>query len=274
MNRIIETALGINLVEETLKIALGEKPNLEPKCINHTFAQYVIISETGVLEKVTGRNMAAKCPEVQWVYIKPRKGSILTPPLSMGNRYAYVIAIGETENEARNNAKYAASLIKFWLLPVPEKEQEEPSENTVLEALSITEEIMEGFRSYLLEQGKSSAAVKRDTANVNIYLNWIKDTFNEEGISLNKEFILKYKNFLMETKGLKPKTINSKLYSLKWLNRFLVEKGIQNSVIIDKQDMIRTQNKNKAIETETICGFKENKWLLKKAFRSMSRNAF
>lgn len=133
MNNIIETALGINLVEETLKIALGEKPNFEPKYINHTFTQYVIMSETGVLEKVTGRNKARKCTGVKIVYVKPKKGTILTPPVSMGSRYAYVIATGETENQARNNAKYAASLIKFWLLPVPNKEQEETSKNMVLQ---------------------------------------------------------------------------------------------------------------------------------------------
>jgi biotin carboxylase len=31
MNRIIETAFGINLVEETIKIFLGQEPNLEKK---------------------------------------------------------------------------------------------------------------------------------------------------------------------------------------------------------------------------------------------------
>lgn len=49
------------------------------------------------------------------VYVKPRKGTILTPPLSMGHRYAYVIAEGATLAEAQNNATTAAKEIKFLL---------------------------------------------------------------------------------------------------------------------------------------------------------------
>ncbi|UZM97127.1 hypothetical protein OL548_17875 [Lysinibacillus sp. MHQ-1] len=49
------------------------------------------------------------------VYVKPRKGTFLTPPLSMGHRYAYVIAQGSTLSEARNHATNAAKEIKFIL---------------------------------------------------------------------------------------------------------------------------------------------------------------
>jgi biotin carboxylase len=116
MNRLIEIGLGINLVEETLKMALGQEPNLQPGLKQHVFAQYVIISKAGILEKVTGKKKASQCPGVRVVYVKPTKGSLLTPPLSMGHRYAYVIATGKNEETARDNAKHAASQIQFWLL--------------------------------------------------------------------------------------------------------------------------------------------------------------
>lgn len=117
MNKLIETGLGINLVEQILKMALDCKPNLEPKFKKHAFCQHIIVSDTGILEKVTGRNKALKSKGVQCVYIKPKRGAYLTPPQSMGNRYAYVIATGDTEEEARDNAKQAAALIKFSLKP-------------------------------------------------------------------------------------------------------------------------------------------------------------
>lgn len=113
MNKLIEIGLGINLVEETLKMQLNQSPDFEPKFRRETFAQYITASKRGILQKVTGRNKAYKCPGVRYIYTKPRKGSVLTPPLSMGDRYAYVIANGETSKDAEENAKYAASQIKF-----------------------------------------------------------------------------------------------------------------------------------------------------------------
>lgn len=115
MNKMIEAAFGINLVEETLKMALGNEPNLAVKYKKHLFVQHVTVSQTGYLKKVTGKNKALKSPGVIEVYIKPRKGALLRPPLSMGDRYAYVIASGSSEAEAQENAKFAASQIKFHL---------------------------------------------------------------------------------------------------------------------------------------------------------------
>jgi len=115
MNRIIEAAYGISLVRETLKIALGQEPDLVSKYERETFAQYVIASREGILLRTTGKNKALDCEGVKHVYIKPKKGHLLVPPLSMGHRYAYVIANGDTAEGAMANAKYAAAQIRFFL---------------------------------------------------------------------------------------------------------------------------------------------------------------
>lgn len=64
-----------------------------------------------MLIKVTGKNIAQSSPGVKHVYVKPKKGSILIPPISMGYRYAYVIAVDKTADEARNAANYYVALI-------------------------------------------------------------------------------------------------------------------------------------------------------------------
>lgn len=130
MNKLIQISLGINLVKETLKFALGQEFDIKPKYKIPCFAQYVVTSETGILEKVLGKNQAIKSPGVKAVYIKPRKGTLLTPPISMGNRYAYVIATGANEAEAKKNAKQAAAKIHFSLLP-SKKEDNTIEENKV-----------------------------------------------------------------------------------------------------------------------------------------------
>ncbi|MBM7648231.1 biotin carboxylase [Bacillus ectoiniformans] len=115
MNRIIEAAYGVNVVAETLKMVAGEKADFQTKHTKPVFAQYVTLDEGGVLQRVTGRNRALNSPGVVEVYIKPRKGTYLSVPMSMGHRYAYVLATGETREQARLNAKQAAKEITFHL---------------------------------------------------------------------------------------------------------------------------------------------------------------
>lgn len=117
MNRMIGEAFGINLVEETIKLNLGFEPNLIREFEKPIYTHYITIGSCGYLLKVTGENNAATQPGVKEVYIKPRKGAIMMPPISMGHRYGYVIATGETPEEAKSNAVNAASNIKFYLEP-------------------------------------------------------------------------------------------------------------------------------------------------------------
>ncbi|MCL2002575.1 MAG: ATP-grasp domain-containing protein [Oscillospiraceae bacterium] len=118
MNVLIQTAAGVDLAGETLKCALGLPFCVEPKCLRETYLQYITADEGGVLEKVTGKTAAQNSPGVERVYVKPKKGTVLSPPLSMGHRYAYVIATGASGEEAKANAKTAAEKIKFHLSPV------------------------------------------------------------------------------------------------------------------------------------------------------------
>ncbi|MCX7569286.1 ATP-grasp domain-containing protein [Tumebacillus sp. DT12] len=115
MNSLIEAAYGINLMYETLRLFLGETPNLSRRHVRPAFAQYVTVKERGVLQRVTGKQQAASYPSVHEVYVKPKQGTRLQPPLSMGHRYAYVIATGNTLDEARELAKHAAGKITFHL---------------------------------------------------------------------------------------------------------------------------------------------------------------
>jgi biotin carboxylase len=113
MNRMIEAAFGYSLVEETLRMLAGEDPILEKSSNYFVYTQYIILESKGILEKVTGKKRAVATPGVVEVYVKPKSGTYVTPPLSMGHRYAYVIARGETLEEAQSIAKQATSEITF-----------------------------------------------------------------------------------------------------------------------------------------------------------------
>ena len=115
MNKMVEAAFGINLVEETLKLFLGEKPNLEPTHQQFVYTKYLTVTRKGILEKVTGKLRATQSPNVYEVYVKPKKGTLLIPPLSMGHRYAYITAQGKSLIEAKKFANRAAQEIKFHM---------------------------------------------------------------------------------------------------------------------------------------------------------------
>ncbi|MGE5544210.1 MAG: ATP-grasp domain-containing protein, partial [Bacillota bacterium] len=115
MNQMIKVSCGINLVRETVRLALGEEPNLKKSHSHYVFTQYLIASSPGILKKVTGRNRASSYPGVTDVYVKYSRGSEIGPPLSMGKRCGYVMAVGDSPEEAKTRAKTAASEIRFHL---------------------------------------------------------------------------------------------------------------------------------------------------------------
>lgn len=118
MNRIILEGSGINLVKEIINMNLGQEPDLKMNKSNYVYAKFITINEKGSLLKVTGKNRALSHEGVKEVYIKPRKGSILTPPFSMGDRYAYVIASASTPHESKRIALTAAKEIRFYMEPL------------------------------------------------------------------------------------------------------------------------------------------------------------
>ncbi|SDN13253.1 ATP-grasp domain-containing protein [Bacillus sp. OK048] len=115
MNKMIQSAYGYSLVEETLKMLAGDEPSIDRRTNHYVFTQYVILENKGFLEKVTGKGRAMATPGVVEVYVKPKSGAYVTSPLSMGHRYAYVIAKGDTLEEAQSTAKQAANELTFHI---------------------------------------------------------------------------------------------------------------------------------------------------------------
>nr|WP_245823583.1 ATP-grasp domain-containing protein [Metabacillus halosaccharovorans] len=118
MNKIIYHGTGINYVKEIVKLHLGKEPIIEKTRTEYVYVRYVTVETKGVLLKVTGKNRAKKHVGVKEVYVKPRKGSILTPPLSMGDRYAYVLATAHSQEEAKQFALQALKEMKFIIEPL------------------------------------------------------------------------------------------------------------------------------------------------------------
>lgn len=115
MNDMIEVGHGINLVQETIQLMLGNKPLLNKKHYKYVYTHYLTVKSKGKLIQVTGKDRSSKYPGVEKVYIKPKKGTILKPPRSMGHRYGYVLAASSIKTEAKKIALEAAKEISFQI---------------------------------------------------------------------------------------------------------------------------------------------------------------
>ncbi|PEL48398.1 ATP-grasp domain-containing protein [Bacillus toyonensis] len=113
MNDIIEIGHGINLVQETIRLMLGNKPSLVKKHYKYVYAHYLTVKSTGKLIRVTGKNRSSKYPGVEKVFIKPKKGTTLKPPTSMGHRCGYVLAAADFKAKAKKIALEATKEISF-----------------------------------------------------------------------------------------------------------------------------------------------------------------
>lgn len=117
MNRILLEGKGMNYVKEIIKLYLGSEPDLHYPTKRHVYARFLTIDSRGRLLRVTGKNRALRIPGIKEVYIKPKRGTVLSVPHSLGDRYAYVVAASQTREEAREQALEAAQEIKFYLEP-------------------------------------------------------------------------------------------------------------------------------------------------------------
>ncbi|MCM3390586.1 ATP-grasp domain-containing protein [Ureibacillus chungkukjangi] len=118
VNDLIQEAYGYNYAKQIIQVYSGNIPLINKSKEETIYAHYMTVHTLGKLQKVTGKSNALKIPGVIDVFIKPKKGRMLMPPLSMGNRYGYVLAKGKTKEEAKKVALIAADKIKFFIEPL------------------------------------------------------------------------------------------------------------------------------------------------------------
>ena len=101
--------------------------------------------------------------------------------------------------------------------------------------------MLEGFKEYLLELGKSentAATYGRDAA---LFLVWCRDSFGEEPRQLYRTNVLEYISYMRNIRGYHPKTVNHHLSSLRSLNEYLVQIGRQTEAAVLDNDFMKIQ---------------------------------
>lgn len=97
------------------------------------------------------------------------------------------------------------------------------------------------FREWLENEGKSVNTVKSYVRHIKNYLNWFQESFNIPFSKLYRENILDYISYLLNIQELKAKSINAKIAALVKLNEYLIEIKIQDNMVVSKKDYLKIQ---------------------------------
>jgi len=114
----VKTIWGVDLVEESFRIALGipvrAEKRRDPAC--HLVGQYIIPENSGIISTIQGASDLGKQPGIHSVYLAKRVGdTILVPPEGF-ETVGWVVAQGESETEAERNLFNAVSALKVEVI--------------------------------------------------------------------------------------------------------------------------------------------------------------
>lgn len=109
----VQMTTGINMSEAVIKIALGEPIDVAPTLQKGACVRYFTKERVGIIKAITGLEEAKKVPGVQELGTLKTVGDTACPLRKSSDRLAYVIAQGDTVEEAVQAADRALALIDF-----------------------------------------------------------------------------------------------------------------------------------------------------------------
>jgi biotin carboxylase len=115
-SHLVPLATGVDLVKASIRVALGEAPGLEPRQTQAASIRYLQASP-GVVTAIEGVAAAEVLPGVQELGVDVKVGERVPPVRSSGDRPGWVIAIGQTPEEAVHRAEAARNTIQVITAP-------------------------------------------------------------------------------------------------------------------------------------------------------------
>lgn len=101
--------------------------------------------------------------------------------------------------------------------------------------------MMENFTAHLQSLGKSENTIRTYCHDVRKYLDWCRDSFGTEPELLYRSNVLDYISYMRNIRGYHPRTVNNHLSSLKSLNEYLVDSGVQTEAAVLDSDFMKIQ---------------------------------
>ncbi len=112
---LVERVSGINLLNATIDLALGQRPNLHPHETGVASAaiQFLVPERGGELRAIHGQTALASAPHVARWTLTATPGSVIAPPIDNACYLGHVVAVDATGLRAREFANQAAATLEF-----------------------------------------------------------------------------------------------------------------------------------------------------------------
>jgi biotin carboxylase len=117
-SHIIPTVSGVDIVQESIKIAMGMVPNIKAKHQHAAVLRFFNPQIRGTVQRVEGVELAAAQDGIIEVVVDAAPGQTIGPISADGDRPGYVIARGETRELAVERADLAERTVRFHVQPI------------------------------------------------------------------------------------------------------------------------------------------------------------
>jgi len=128
--RLVELALGVDLVDAWLQLHLGRSPRLERRREGGAAIRY-LTATPGRVTAISGAEEAAHSPGVVEVRLGIRPGDVCRPLRNSQNRAGHVIAAAETAYLASRQAETAALQVEIETAPITADPSPRPAPSRV-----------------------------------------------------------------------------------------------------------------------------------------------
>ena len=112
---LVPLSTGVNMVEACIRIALGEKPDINPTLHCGSAIRY-LNQHAGVVKSIEGIDEVEKIPGVKQVSIVHGIGETITDITDSGSRMGFVITQGKDAGEAAYIANTSVQIIKVVIV--------------------------------------------------------------------------------------------------------------------------------------------------------------
>jgi biotin carboxylase len=110
---LVRQATGVDLIEQTLQVAVGRSLLLQPTHLQHASIRFVLTPVCGVLEAVEGLDEARAMPGVTEVQIYRRVGDQLCVHGDFRDRIGHVITLDQSFDRSASAAENALQAIRL-----------------------------------------------------------------------------------------------------------------------------------------------------------------
>ena len=111
-SHLVPLSTGVDMVEAIIKIALGEEPNLGKKYEKGSCIRYFMKPVVGKIKAFEGLEEAKNVPGVNWVHMMKNVGDMAVELRSSNDRIGFVMAQGNTAQEAIAACEKALDMIE------------------------------------------------------------------------------------------------------------------------------------------------------------------